>query len=500
MPDLLQGVFLLAGKPVAKAQDQLLARRKSADERAHPGAHPIVVDPAVGERCPLVGNEIFQALLRARHVRLEGNGFPGKSVEGLEGVRVRTQGRSQFRGRRIAAEFPRQFRPDPLAALQPVVDMGRKPNRSRVVLDGSHQRLPDPPDRIGGELEAASMVEFFHRPDQAEIAFLDQVREGQPEVSVILRDGDHQLQVVLDEAVLHRSHLVVRIFDGVGQLEHSLAGHTHFPLEFSQALGPLARPSHLLGLDEYGIPQFDQNRQGKLRSVHFLGDLGVELLEGGCVLVSGLLEFLHPVFEQRAELLDSSLDPGGDLAGFLVTRGFRELGAGMGERAQCIPPLHNVARRARDGVERLAKVGGRRFEIFRQVDFFFALQGARAADLLEIRLQRSPLATWIEFVGRDNRGRAHDSGCRSGFRRGGLCLVLSRHVLTFRLWFVTLVWFQVCRIPPGVAWFQAIRRVLRSSGFGRSSCRSHLDSGVLKTALYRGRALPIRVTRHLPTF
>jgi hypothetical protein len=42
------------------------------------------------------------------------------------------------------------------------------------------------------------VVELLDRPDQAQVSLLDQVREGEAEVPVVLRDRDDELQIVLD--------------------------------------------------------------------------------------------------------------------------------------------------------------------------------------------------------------------------------------------------------------------------------------------------------------
>ena len=74
------------------------------------------------------------------------------------------------------------------------------------------------------------MVELLDGPDQSEVAFLNQVRERQAEVPVILRDGDDKLQIMLNEAVLDRSHLLVGIFYGVNQDLHPLLRHADLEL------------------------------------------------------------------------------------------------------------------------------------------------------------------------------------------------------------------------------------------------------------------------------
>src|SRR5918994_5204191 len=59
--------------------------------------------------------------------------------------------------------------------------------------------LPDPPRRVRRELEALGRVELLGRPDETQVALLDQVEERHPAVAVLLGDGDDEPQVGLDE-------------------------------------------------------------------------------------------------------------------------------------------------------------------------------------------------------------------------------------------------------------------------------------------------------------
>ena len=50
----------------------------------------------------------------------------------------------------------------------------------RLAGQGPGDGLPDPPGGVGGELVALGVVELLHRPDQAQVALLDQLRNGMP--------------------------------------------------------------------------------------------------------------------------------------------------------------------------------------------------------------------------------------------------------------------------------------------------------------------------------
>ncbi len=76
--------------------------------------------------------------------------------------------------------------------------MHRDADGARLVGDGASDGLPNPPGGVGGELVAAAVFELVHRLHQAEVAFLDQVKELKAAVGVFLGDGNHQAQVGLD--------------------------------------------------------------------------------------------------------------------------------------------------------------------------------------------------------------------------------------------------------------------------------------------------------------
>ena len=65
--------------------------------------------------------------------------------------------------------------------------------------DGPGDGLPDPPRGIRGELEPPAPVEQLDGPHQADVAFLDQVQEGQALALVLPGDRHDQAEVGPDE-------------------------------------------------------------------------------------------------------------------------------------------------------------------------------------------------------------------------------------------------------------------------------------------------------------
>ena len=89
--------------------------------------------------------------------------------------------------------------PDPAELLHQV---DGQPDGAGLVGYGTGDGLPDPPGRVGGELEALGVVELLDRADQAGVALLDEVEQRQSAARVAAGHRDDQPQVGSDEDVL----------------------------------------------------------------------------------------------------------------------------------------------------------------------------------------------------------------------------------------------------------------------------------------------------------
>ena len=136
--------------------------------------------------------------------------------------------------------------------------------------------------------------------------------------------------------------------------------------------------------------------QRELCALHVLRDLGHRSASSAFWLAR--LPRLVALGQQGPQALDRALDARRDLAGLLVAGRFGELGAGVGQRAQRIPSRHDMARRARHGVEGDAQFLRRGLQLLGQQDLLLTPQGACPADLLEVRFQRPSLPARIELL------------------------------------------------------------------------------------------------------
>src|SRR5579859_4168442 len=72
-------------------------------------------------------------------------------------------------------------------------------DQSRLLACRATDSLANPPGRVSAEMTATPVIEFFGGAHQAQVAFLDQVDQGNAGAGVAARDGDDQAQIRLDQ-------------------------------------------------------------------------------------------------------------------------------------------------------------------------------------------------------------------------------------------------------------------------------------------------------------
>ena len=83
-------------------------------------------------------------------------------------------------------------------------DVHGQADRPALLGERARDGLADPPGRVRRKLEAELVVELLDRPDQAEVALLDQVEQGHAGLRVVTRDRHHEPEVALDQLPLRR--------------------------------------------------------------------------------------------------------------------------------------------------------------------------------------------------------------------------------------------------------------------------------------------------------
>lgn len=96
-----------------------------------------------------------------------------------------------------------------------VAHVNRHADGASLVGDGAGDGLADPPRCVGGEFMSAAVVKLLRGADQADVAFLDQVKERHAAPHVFLGDGDHKARVGGNEVFARRP----AVFDEAAQFQ-----------------------------------------------------------------------------------------------------------------------------------------------------------------------------------------------------------------------------------------------------------------------------------------
>src|SRR3990170_108570 len=96
-----------------------------------------------------------------------------------------------------------------------------------LVGDGAGDGLTDPPRGVGGELVTLLVVELLDRPDEPDVALLDEVEEAHPAADVLLGDRHDEAQVGGGELLARVPSDAHEVASAMGQLR--VRGHGGIP-------------------------------------------------------------------------------------------------------------------------------------------------------------------------------------------------------------------------------------------------------------------------------
>ena len=96
---------------------------------------------------------------------------------------------------RFSAEFLHQCTGNAVGLIDDFRHVNRNTDGTGLVCNCSGNCLTDPPGSIGGEFIALCVVEFFYSFNQAQITFLDEVKERKSAAYISLCDADNETQV-----------------------------------------------------------------------------------------------------------------------------------------------------------------------------------------------------------------------------------------------------------------------------------------------------------------
>ncbi|EBA12932.1 hypothetical protein RCCS2_03584 [Roseobacter sp. CCS2] len=195
----------------------------------------------------------------------------------------------QFLWCRLATNFMQHLAPGADQFVDRLDHMHRNTDRARLIRNRAGDRLTDPPCRIGGEFVTAAIFKLINRLHQADVTFLNKIKELQATVRVFLGNGNHQTQIRLDHFFLgltcfffalldllhdaaefgdidanvltNLSHIAAQFFDLAGRLlDHHLPAATglfaHIIQPVRIQLAPAIRLDKLTAVDAGLVSQF----------------------------------------------------------------------------------------------------------------------------------------------------------------------------------------------------------------------------------------------------
>src|SRR5207248_1278915 len=173
--------------------------------------------------------------------------------------------------------------------------MHRDADGAGLVRDGAGDGLTDPPGSVGREFVAAPVLELVDGFHQADVALLNEIEELETAVGVLLRDGDDEAEVSLDELTLGALGVHVALDHlalGALEVRDGDAGVLLDALEVGAAVLLLALVllAQFLGLGvlELGLESLDLALEGP----HGVDGL-VDLVEQALLLRVGVLQLAN---------------------------------------------------------------------------------------------------------------------------------------------------------------------------------------------------------------
>src|SRR4051812_40660995 len=153
------------------------------------------------------------------HRCLEGDRMPGDVQDLTYLVIGDVHGAGNLELSRLSLEDLLQPVPRFLHPIYGLADMNREPNRSALIGNSAGDCLPNPPGGIGGEFEPALVVKLVGRLHETDIAFLDEIEEGETATDVLLCNRDDESKICANE--MSSGELAVKL---VGVERRSLLG------------------------------------------------------------------------------------------------------------------------------------------------------------------------------------------------------------------------------------------------------------------------------------
>ncbi len=85
-----------------------------------------------------------------------------------------------------------------------IAHVNRHADGPALISDGSRDCLANPPGRIRRKFMSAMVVEFLRSADQADVAFLNQIKEGNAAADVLFCHANNESRIGADQVLPRR--------------------------------------------------------------------------------------------------------------------------------------------------------------------------------------------------------------------------------------------------------------------------------------------------------
>ena len=202
--EFLANLFEGAISAVLQTKAQLQAPSSPRGVKRRQDILQLLLEQGVGSgicrsRCiRVLRNEIAQmAVLLFADRRFQRNRFLCNAHDLADLVDRHIQFFCDFLRCRIVSVFMQQLAGNLLDLIDGFHHVYRDTDGACLICNRPGDGLTNPPGRIGGEFKALGVIEFFHRFDQTQVAFLDQIQKLHSASDIPFGNADHQSEVGL---------------------------------------------------------------------------------------------------------------------------------------------------------------------------------------------------------------------------------------------------------------------------------------------------------------
>jgi hypothetical protein len=177
----------------------------------------------VGRRLPLILDDVQQTVVFSLSERSIHRQMTPRDLERVRHLEQRhVEFFREFTGARLPFEFLLECAECFANLVQRPNTVQRQAHDAGLLRERLQNRLSDPPNGVGDELESARLVESLRTLDESEVPFVDQISKGQALMLVLLGDADDKTEIGLGQLL---ECLLIPLLDSTGKVNFFLRSY-----------------------------------------------------------------------------------------------------------------------------------------------------------------------------------------------------------------------------------------------------------------------------------